>query len=166
MRHRVAKTKLSRDMDHRKMLLRNLTASLIEHEKVKTTHQKAKFLQPYAETLITKAIKASNSKDKVIRFNTLKDLKNAIYSETAVKKLIDDVAPRYKEATGGYTRITKTGNRVGDNAEMSSIELTKTATKKPAKVKAEIKKTTEDKTVEVVEGTEKKSKASKAPKED
>jgi len=168
MRHRVVKTKLSRDMDHRKSLLRNLTASLIENEKVKTTHAKAKFVQPYAEAVITKAIKASTTKDKVLKFNTLKDLRNALYSEEAVKKLVDDVAVRYKEPTGGYTRVTKISNRDGDNAEMSRIELTKTNTKKP-KVKAEAKPEVkeETKTEEKKDTTEtvKKPKVKKETKE-
>lgn len=158
MRHRVAKTKLSRDMDHRKALLRNLTASLIQNEKVKTTHAKAKFVQPYVETVITKAIKASTTKDKVLKFNTLKDLRNALYSEEAVKKLVDDVAVRYKEPTGGYTRVTKIGNRDGDNAEMSRIELTKSATKKP-KAKPEVKEETK-----AVEEVKEEKEATKKPR--
>jgi large subunit ribosomal protein L17 len=165
MRHRVAKTKLSRDMDHRKMLLRNLTASLIENEKIKTTHAKAKFVQPYAETIITKAIKASNSKDKVLKFNTLKELKNALYSDEAVKKLVDDVAVRYKEPTGGYTRVTRIGNRDGDNAEMSRIELTKSATKKPSKPKTEEKAENKTEDVKEVKEVIKKPRVKKESKE-
>lgn len=133
MRHRVVKTKLSRDLDHRKMLIKNLAGALFSYDKIETTHAKAKFLQPYAETLITKAIKAAKSKDKVVKFNALKELKNAIHSDTAVTKLVEEIAVRYPTATGGYTRVTRIGNRAGDNADMSRIELTKTATKKPKK---------------------------------
>ncbi len=161
MRHHVGKTKLSRDMDHRKALLKNLAESLITNEKVKTTHAKAKFVQPYAENLITKAVKANNSKDKVIKFNTLKELRNAIFTDEAVKKLMDDLAPRYKDTKGGYTKITKMGNRDGDNSSVSRIELVGGETKKAPKVKEAVEVKTEEiaeKKEEVTEAKKLKSK--------
>ena len=93
----------------------NLATDLIVHEKVTTTAAKAKALRPYAEKLITKARKGDLHARRVI----LKD----IHDKAAVAKLFEDVAPRYEERQGGYTRITKLGPRRGDGAEEAIIEL-------------------------------------------
>jgi large subunit ribosomal protein L17 len=147
MRHRVATKKLSRDVDHRKMLLRNLAAGLITHEKIDTTLAKAKYVQPYVEDLITKAIKTAKSADKVVKFNAYKALVISMATKEAVKKLLEDVSMRYETTTGGYTRIVKTGNRDGDNAATARIELTKAA-KKVTKSTKDTKVTKEKETKE------------------
>ena len=146
MRHRVVKTKLSRDLDHRKALLRNLATSLFERDKIETTLAKAKFVQPYAETLITKAIKTRLNGEKITKFNTVKDLSAILYTEDSIKRLLNDIASRYESAKGGYTRIVMTGNRDGDNAKMARIELVKIpVAKKPKKTKEAVENVKEEK---------------------
>ena len=100
---------------HQRKILSNLTASLIEHEEVTTTHAKAKVLRPYAEKVITKARRG----DLHARRTILKKIENP----EVVTKLFDDVAPRYEDRPGGYLRITKLGPRRGDGAEMAKVEL-------------------------------------------
>ena len=86
MRHRVSKVKLNRDLGHRKALLKNMSASLIEHEKIETTINKAKGLRPYIEKLVTKAKKGDD-------LNTLRYLRKKLFSEDAIKKLVKEIAP-------------------------------------------------------------------------
>jgi large subunit ribosomal protein L17 len=100
---------------HQKAILSNMTQSLIWDEQITTTVAKAKMVRPYAEKIITKARKG----DLHSRRQVLKDLGDL----EVVTKLFDEVAPRYAEREGGYTRITKIGPRRGDNAEMAVIEL-------------------------------------------
>jgi large subunit ribosomal protein L17 len=101
--------------EHQRKILSNLTADLIEHEFVTTTHAKAKVLRPYAEKVITKARRG----DLHARRTVLKKIPN----NDAVTKLFDEVAPRYSDRPGGYLRITKLGPRRGDGAEMAKVEL-------------------------------------------
>jgi len=115
MRHRNKGRQLSRTSTHRAAVLRNLATSLFRHERVETTTAKAKELRPYAERLITLARKGD------IHSRRLAGRK--IQDRTVLGKLFDDIAPRYTERPGGYTRILKLGNRKGDAAEMSLIEL-------------------------------------------
>lgn len=136
MRHRVVKKTLGRKNGPRKALMRMLTEELIKHEKIETTLTKAKVLRPQVEHLVTKAAKASAKQDKVLTFNTFKELKKVIESDEIAKKLMSDIGPRFTDTKGGYTRITKTRNRDGDNSMMAKIEFVKKATeKKPAKAK-------------------------------
>ena len=100
---------------HQRKILANLTASLIEHEEVTTTHAKAKVLRPYAEKVITKARRG----DLHARRTVLRKIEDT----EVVTKLFDDVAPRYANRPGGYLRITKLGPRRGDGAEMAKVEL-------------------------------------------
>lgn len=125
MRHRVAKVKLNRDMDHMEALLKNLSTQLILSEKVDTTLAKAKGLRSHVEKLVTYAIQKNRSEDKIVRFNAVKHLNKQITMAEAVKKLLDDIAVRFESTAGGYTRIVKTGNRDGDNAPTARIEFTK-----------------------------------------
>ena len=100
---------------HQKAILSNLTEALIWDEQITTTLTKAKVLRPYAEKIITKARRGDlHSRRLVLRH--LSDLE-------VITKLFDEIAPRYKERPGGYTRIVKLGPRRGDNAEMAMIEL-------------------------------------------
>ncbi len=115
MRHRKKGRELSRTATHREATLRNLATSLFRHERIETTTAKAKELRPYAERLITMARRGD------VHSRRLAGRK--IQDRDILGKLFDDIAPRYAERPGGYTRILKLGNRKGDAAEMSLIEL-------------------------------------------
>ena len=113
--HRVAGRKLSRYKDQRKALMRGLTGELIQHERITTTLAKAKETRIVAEKLITHGKKGTLHHRRL----ALAQIPN----KTIVKKVFDEVAPRYAERVGGYTRIIKIGRRQGDGAEMAVIEL-------------------------------------------
>lgn len=115
MRHRKAGRKLNRNSSHRRAMFRNMTASLIEHELIKTTLPKAKELRRVAEPLITLA-KEDNVAARRLAFNRLRD-------RDAVGKLFSEIGPRYRERPGGYLRILKCGFRAGDKAPMAYVEL-------------------------------------------
>jgi large subunit ribosomal protein L17 len=115
VRHRKKGRQLSRTRSHRKATLRNLATSLFQHERIETTTAKAKELRPYAERLITLARRGD------VHSRRLAAMK--IQDRDVLGKLFDDIAPRYMERPGGYTRVLKLGNRKGDAAEMSLIEL-------------------------------------------
>ena len=142
MRHRVERKRLNRDMDHRKALLMNLSQELIKNEKIETTLVKAKYLRSHVERLITKAKEAFQTKDKVRSFNVIKQLRTDIRSEEQIKKLVSEIAPRYTDINGGYTKIVRTRYRDGDKALMARIELTQKEIKKETKeeVKPKVKK--------------------------
>lgn len=115
MRHRKKLNHLSRKSAHRKAMLANMAISLIEHKRITTTVAKAKALRVYVEPLITKAKEdTTNSRRQVFSYLQNKD---------AVSELFRDIAAKVAERPGGYTRILKTGSRMGDNAEMCFIEL-------------------------------------------
>ena len=113
--HRVAGRKLSRYRDHRIALLRGLVSELIRHEKITTTLAKAKETRVVAEKLITHGKKGTLHHRRL----ALAQVPN----KQTVEKVFDDVAPRYAERQGGYTRIVKLGPRQGDAAQMAVIEL-------------------------------------------
>jgi large subunit ribosomal protein L17 len=115
VRHRNKGKRLSRTSTHRRALLRNLATSLFLHERVETTTTKAKELRPYAERLITLARRGDVHARRIAG--------RKIQDRDVLGKLFDDIAPRYAERPGGYTRILKLGTRKGDAAEMSLIEL-------------------------------------------
>ena len=115
MRHQRAGRKLGRDSAHRKALYANLTASLIEHGRIKTTVAKAKEVRPVAEEMITLGRRG----DVPARRQALKFLR----SQDVVHKLFSDVGPRFSDRPGGYSRIVKLGPRQGDAAEMAYLEL-------------------------------------------
>jgi large subunit ribosomal protein L17 len=115
MRHSKKINHLGRTSAHRKALLANMANSLIFHKRISTTTAKAKALRGYVEPLITKA-KDDTTHSRRIVFSYLK-------SKTAVSELFRDVAEKIGDRPGGYTRILKTGNRLGDSAEMCIIEL-------------------------------------------
>ncbi len=116
MRHRRNRNKLSRDASHRKALLQNLSKQVIEHERIKTSQAKAKAVKPEVEKLITLAKRG----DLHARRQLLKKLGQ---DKFAVHKLVEEIAPRYDERPGGYTRITKLGPRRSDSTEMVFLEL-------------------------------------------
>jgi len=115
MRHNKKQVKLGRTKAPREALLRNLAESFVMHESLVTTKAKAKALRGVIEPLVTKA-KKNRPVDKA-------NINKVLYTGKAVKKLVEDIAPRYKERNGGYTRIIKLGNRVGDGAETVKIEF-------------------------------------------
>jgi large subunit ribosomal protein L17 len=115
MRHKHGYRKLGRTSSHRAALLKNLTIAIIKSEKIETTLPKAKELRSFVEKLITKAKKGDSNAHRAI-FAVLQD-------KESVKKLVTQVAPKYVERNGGYTKITKTRLRQGDASQMAFIEL-------------------------------------------
>lgn len=138
MRHRVAGKKLSRDKEHRRALMRNLAAALFIKGRIKTTLAKAKFVRPFAEKLITLAKRGdlhsrrlvlSYLPDRFIVDENETDVKRnkslkVIKAPKLIAKLFNEIAPRYKDRPGGYTRIVKLAERrIGDSAELVYLEL-------------------------------------------
>jgi large subunit ribosomal protein L17 len=115
MRHRKSGRKLNRNSSHRKAMFRNMSASLFEHEMIRTTLAKAKELRRKAEPLITLA-KEDSVANRRLAFARLRD-------RDVVTKLFDELGPRYATRPGGYLRILKCGFRSGDNAPMAIVEL-------------------------------------------
>ncbi len=125
MRHRKSGRKFSRTSSHRTAMFRNMTASLVEHEMIKTTLPKAKELRRVAEPMITLA-KEDSVANRRLAFDRLR-------SKAAVGKLFSDLGPRFKDRPGGYIRILKCGFRNGDNAPMAYVQLVD----RPAEVAAD-----------------------------
>ncbi len=136
MRHRVSGRKLGRDSAHRKALRRNMIADLIAHERLVTTEAKARMLRPAAERVITVAKRGLATGDdaatvharrlagtKMARTRVVQDEEGSRSEVDTVQKLFDEIAPRYKDRPGGYTRIIKMGQRPGDAAKMAMIML-------------------------------------------
>ena len=115
MRHSRVINHLGRTSSHRKAMLANMATSLILHKRITTTTAKAKALRTYVEPLITKSKEDSTHSRRVV-FSYLKD-------KAAVAELFRDISPKIGERPGGYTRILKLGNRIGDNADMCILEL-------------------------------------------
>ncbi len=122
MRHGVAGHKLGRDKDARVLLRRNLVKQLFEHERIRTTHAKALAVRGQAERLITLA-KTGNRAGEAHMVHARRLAAARLNDADAVKKLFDDIAPRFENRQGGYTRIVKLGPRVGDAADMVILEL-------------------------------------------
>ncbi len=136
MRHRVQKKKLNTDMSHRKALLRNLANSFIEIGKMETTLTKAKYVKPYIEKAVTKARKGTD-------FTNVENVSKLVTTEKAARILFNEIAPKYATRPGGYTKIIKLPNRMGDNTPMARIEWVEekkaTKEKKTSKVAKENK---------------------------
>jgi len=115
MRHRYSGRKLNKTGPHKRAMFRNMTASLVEHELIKTTLPKAKELRSFAEPLITLS-KQDNVANRRLAFDRLRN-------KETVAKLFTDLGPRYQERPGGYVRILKCGYRTGDKAPMAYVEL-------------------------------------------
>ncbi len=115
MRHSRVINHLGRTSSHRKAMLSNMATSLILHKRITTTTAKAKALRTFVEPLITKSKEDSTHSRRVV-FSYLKD-------KSAVTELFREISPKIAERPGGYTRILKTGNRIGDNADMCILEL-------------------------------------------
>lgn len=115
MRHNVSGRKLNRTSAHRKMLYRNLVTSLFKHERITTTVPKAKEARILAEKMITFAKKGD--------LHSRRMAARKLNEPAVLQKLFEDIAPRYNERPGGYTRIMRLGPRKGDNAELAILEL-------------------------------------------
>jgi large subunit ribosomal protein L17 len=117
MRHKVAGRKLGRSSAHRKALYRNLVTDLLNYEKITTTEAKAKEIRSLAERMITLGKEGElHSRRRALSF---------ILDKKVTEKIFNELAPRYAERRGGYTRITRLGPRLGDWAPMAQIELVK-----------------------------------------
>jgi large subunit ribosomal protein L17 len=115
MRHKLAGRKLSRSSSHRRALLRNLVTDLLGYEKITTTEAKAKEVRSLVEKMITLGKEGGlSARRQALSF---------IFDEKVVDKVFDEIAPRYGERPGGYTRITKIAPRLGDGAPMARLEL-------------------------------------------
>ena len=115
MRHRKKKATLGRESAQRKALMRSLADSLVLHGSIKTTLAKAKALRGVIEPLIT------NTREGDL--TAVRKAKRFLYTDKAIKKLVEEIAPQYKNRNGGYTRVTKLGTRKNDAAEMGRIEF-------------------------------------------
>ncbi len=115
MRHQIAGRKFDRDSAHRRAMYRNLVTDVLRYEKITTTEPKAKEIRGLVEKMITLGKKGTlASRRQALAF---------IFDEKVVTKVFDELAGRYQERSGGYTRVTKIGMRLGDGAEMARIEL-------------------------------------------
>lgn len=130
MRHRVAGKKIGRKTAHRKALFKNMVTALFRHDRIETTIIKARALRPIAEKLITKSKKNDLHNRRIISL--------MVRDKTVLKRLFDEIAPRYSDRPGGYTRIIKLGFRPGDAAMMAQLELVD-APEKIIKEKKEVK---------------------------
>jgi large subunit ribosomal protein L17 len=127
MRHQVKKGYLRRNSAHRRALLRNLVTSFLEKERITTTLAKARYTRPLAEKMITLGKRGTlHARRQALAYLT---------KEAAVKKLFDDLGPRFSERPGGYSRIVKLDRRMGDGSVMAMLELVGTEFKKKAKKK-------------------------------
>ena len=115
MRHRKTGRKLSRSSSHRQAMLRNMATSLLEHERIETTDAKAKELKRFADRMITLGKRGD--------LHARRQALSVLRSKEVTAKLFDELAARFADRPGGYTRVTKVGNRVGDAAPVSIIEL-------------------------------------------
>lgn len=129
MRHKLSGRKFGRERDHRRLMLRNLVISLVDHGRINTTLAKAKEIRSIAERVITYGKKGSLHHRR-LAFKILND-------RTLVKKVFDELAPLYTERNGGYTRVLKNGYRKGDSAPMAIIEFVEGSGSTKDKIKAE-----------------------------
>ncbi len=128
MKKRITSRKFGKSAAHRKAMMSNMASSLIEHKRIKTTHQKALELRKFIEPMITKA------KDQSL--HNRREVMKKIHNSDAVKTLFDVIAPVYSDRPGGYTRIIKLGTRTNDAAKISLIEFVDKAQFKVDEVEA------------------------------
>lgn len=163
MRKRNKVKQLNRVASHRKAMFRNMASSLFEHEQIVTTRAKAKAIKPYVERLITRAKKnLDNDLTEAQKLHNKREIMRVISDRDLVKKLFEDIAERFKNRNGGYTRIIHLQERASDSAQMSIIELVDKKEKQRttrAKAKAATVSGTDSKTEE----TGKKDKKSGVP---
>ncbi|MCE5327853.1 MAG: 50S ribosomal protein L17 [Planctomycetaceae bacterium] len=153
MRHRVSGRQLSRNSAHRKALRRNMAASLLQHETIRTTEQKAKELRRFVEKLITTAKKGTLHARRLIiaelgHDRAMFNVEEEMEDKTVVQKLFDELAPRYAQRPGGYTRIIRiSDHRIGDNGTQVILQLVETTKAvEPRKRGKKTEETTDEKT--------------------
>ena len=150
MKHKIGFNALNRSSAHRKALKRNMVTSLFRYERIETTKAKALEVRKMAEKMITRA--------KVDNVANRRQIARDIYDEAIVAKLFTEIAPLFVERKGGYTRVLKTGNRLGDAAEMVILELVEKTSKPEKKAEKKAEKKSEKKTEKKSEQkTEKKA---------
>lgn len=149
MNHQVKGRRLGRCTPHRVAMLRNMVTSLLDHEKIETTEARAKELRGYAEKIITLGKRGT--------LHARRQALEVVRSESVVKKVFDELAKRYQNRPGGYTRVIKISPRRGDNAKMGIIELVTETIKEKGKTRRSRRKAK-------VEGAEGAAGAAKAPK--
>lgn len=138
MRHKIKRKRLNRDSAHRTALRKNLISDLLAHEQIITTEAKARVIRPAAEKIITLAKRglakgqANQASEvharrlvaaRIARFRVIEDEDGDMEDVDVVKKLFAEIAPRYADRPGGYTRMVKLGRRPGDNAKMATLML-------------------------------------------
>lgn len=151
-RHRYQGRKLGRERDQRRALMKSMATNLVMHESMSTTKPKAKELSPYVERLITKAKNGT--------LHSRRQITAAINTEEAAQKLMNDLAVRFKNRSGGYVRIEDKGFRAGDDARLATISFTEKPLPKAKKTESIVKK----KTVEKAKNKSAKPKAKLATK--
>ncbi len=178
MNKRVKTAKLNRDASHRKALLQNMVRSLFLHERIESTTAKLKAVRSFAEKLITRAKLNISETATEKKLHNQREIMKHIHDRNLVTKLLTDIAPRFQNRNGGYTRIIRLANRQSDNSEMALLELVERKSKevlkdeaiakrnesKPAPVKKADKKPTAPKKEKPVK-VAKEPKEKKAPKE-
>ena len=136
MRHKLSHRKLNRTSSHRKAMFANMSSALIKHEQIRTTLAKAKELRPIVEKLITLGKKGS--------LHARRHAISRLAPDAYIDKLFGEVAKRYENRNGGYTRIIKDGNRYGDSAPMAYIELVDRDINAKGQDSGPVQETTED----------------------
>lgn len=173
MEHRKKGRKLKRTASHRKALLSNLCISLIKHKRITTTLAKAKELRSFIDPLLTKAKKASKSPEAYVHY--AREIRKFLKNREAITIILKEIGPKVLERNGGYTRVIKSGFRIGDGGETAIIELvdfsvaenTKTETKASTKTAEKSSKKISGKKEKAegeTEKPEKKTAVKKAPK--
>ena len=160
MKHQIKGRKLGRNTPHRKAMLRNMVTSLLDHERIETTDTRAKELRGVAERMITLGKRGT--------LHARRMALAMIQKESVVSKLFSELAQRYRDREGGYTRIVKLGSRLGDNSPLSIIELVKEPLKakgKPARKRRRKAKTKEEAAATPAKPRKKAAKEKAAPKE-
>ncbi len=123
MRHRVKRHRINRPKDHRVALLRNQARELIERGSIVTTIAKAKALKVFFDKLMSKAVKAASTDDKLRSMNLRRQINRHLHDRKLTNKFVDEIATKYVGRNGGFTRIVRIGYRRGDGAELALIQL-------------------------------------------
>ncbi len=123
MRHRVKRHRINRPKDHRIALLRNQARELIEHGSIMTTVSKAKALKVFFDKLMSKAVKAASTDDKIRSMNLRRQINRHLGDRKLTNKFVDEIASKHTDRRGGYVRIIRIGYRRGDGAEMALVQI-------------------------------------------
>lgn len=152
---------LNRESTHRKAMINNMVMSLFEHERIESTITKIKVIRSFAEKLITRAKKNLDEIQPAEALHNKREVMRKINDRTLVDKLFTEIAPRYKEVNGGYTRIYKLVNRPSDNSEMGILELVNKKSREEIKEVKKLRKETLEKAKDERNKNKKSSEKSK-----